>query len=213
MTKKSNRTQMRPKTRLNKLRVTLVSLVLLLGFLGMGVILAHRDASQRARQHRARGGQITPEAFGAGSPAREYTYLGDRLLSSEEPTALGLCAVPPAAAPSPLPADVVWVEDQVPAGATQAGTWTWDTSQVATGTQSIPVGIVSGTHHLYFTGATQILYVGPNDTLVCYVLASTCALPQEVMLQWHEPLNGWEHRAFWGSDLIASGTSGTASRL
>ena len=52
--------------------------------------------------------------------------------------------------------------------------------------------------------------VGVADTLFAYVFLDPANPPSEVMLQWYD--GTWEHRAYWGSNSIAWGTDGTASR-
>jgi type IV secretory pathway VirB3-like protein len=144
------------------------------------------------------------------SVKKEYIYAGGKLIATEEPFN---CSGGAPIAPLPsLPLDTVWVEDQVPAGAAQTGTWTWDTTQKASGIQSNtePAGV--GLHQHYFTGASQTLSIASGDTLVTYILINPCNPPQEIMLQWYDSSGSWEHRAYWGTDLISYGTSGTSSR-
>ena len=124
---------------------------------------------------------------------------------------LDVCSIPVASAPFLPGTDTVWVEDAPPTGATLAGSWIWDTVQKASGSQSHVDPLGNGAHQHYFYNASQSLTVNPGDKLIAYVLIDRCAPPREIMLQWYE--NGsWEHRAFWGADLIGWGTSGTASR-
>jgi len=69
---------------------------------------------------------------------------------------------------------------------------------------------MAGAQQHYFSGATTPLSIGAGDTLFTYVNLDPKAVPREIMLQWND--GGWEHRAFWGEDLINFGTTGTASR-
>src|SRR5262249_41710277 len=55
------------------------------------------------------------------------------------------------------------------------------------------------------------LPVSSNDTLFAYIYLDPSNVPAEAMLQWND--GSWEHRAFWGSNAIALGTSGTTSRF
>jgi hypothetical protein len=123
----------------------------------------------------------------------------------------GGCTVPVAAAPSSLPGDTVWLDDQLPSGSVAEGTWTWDTTQKASGTRSNTEPSQPGIHQHYFYNASP-LTVGQSDKLVCYVLLNPCDTPQEIMLQWFDAVNGWEHRAYWGANTIPWGNSGTTSR-
>src|SRR5262249_7017805 len=51
------------------------------------------------------------------------------------------------------------------------------------------------------------------DQLVAYVLIDPCDPPRQIQLEFYAPVDGDEHRAFWGEDLIGSGTPGTAGRV
>lgn len=65
--------------------------------------------------------------------------------------------------------------------------------------------VASGMHQHFFTNAPSLLSIGTGDTLVCWIYLDPLHMPREVMLQWNE--NGsWEHRAYWGEDLINFGT-------
>jgi hypothetical protein len=123
--------------------------------------------------------------------------------------------------------DKVWVDDAVPKGATLAGdkeAWDWtsfDVGPVFSGAVSVQASNFMGMHQHYFFGAADKLVANAGDTLFAYVYLDPTAIPYEVMLQWNEEkllqpgerdaLN-WEHRAYWGSNLIDWGTDGTASR-
>jgi len=109
----------------------------------------------------------------------------------------------------------VWVEDAVPAGATASGTnegWNWVSSNPTPfgGALAHQSALLAGVHQHYFTGATPTLSVGAADTLFAYVYLDAANPPREVMLQWND--GTWEHRAYWGANLITWGTDGTASR-
>ncbi|HEX5126940.1 MAG TPA: hypothetical protein VFW00_09375, partial [Rhodocyclaceae bacterium] len=71
-------------------------------------------------------------------------------------------------------------------------------------------GIASGVHQHFFDSAAPFA-VAATEHLYCWVYLDPNNPPREIMLQWHT--TDWEHRAFWGSDLIDWGTSGTVSRL
>lgn len=71
--------------------------------------------------------------------------------------------------------------------------------------------LVAGLHQHYFERATQTLAPG-GDPLYCWVNLDPDHPPRTLMLQWHVAGADWEHRAYWGENLIAFGTDGTASR-
>ena len=121
------------------------------------------------------------------------------------------CTVPIPPPPSNLPNDIVWMDDQVPAGAFFAGVWIWDPTRKMSGVQSNTEPATAGIHQHYFQNASQTLTIGQTDKLVCYVMLNPCDTPQELMLQWRDA-SGWEHRAYWGQNLIPWGTDGTQSR-
>ena len=106
----------------------------------------------------------------------------------------------------------VWVEDALPAGATAAGqsdSWTWVGSNPApfSGTLAHQSSAVAGIHQHYFYNATATLAVGVGDTLFAYVYLDPANPPSEVMLQWND--GTWEHRAYWGANLLPWGTDGS----
>ena len=121
------------------------------------------------------------------------------------------CAPPIAGPPTIPPGETVWIDDNLPAGVEQGGTWDWDTTQKASGTQSHHEPAVTGLYEHYFVEWSSTFYVAATDTLITYVLVDPCDPPQEIMLQWFD--GSWEHRAFWGQDLIDRGASGTPSRV
>ncbi len=68
-------------------------------------------------------------------------------------------------------------------------------------------------HQHFFDGATETLTVAAGERLFCWVYLDPNDPPREVMLQWHTAAGGWEHRAYWGANLITWGTDGSVSRL
>jgi len=122
---------------------------------------------------------------------------------------------PPVDQGPPLPGDEVpWLEDELPAGAApdeQAQEWWWTSFFMPRSGRAAHVSLLaSGRHEHAFSGATKTLTVDSGDVLFTYIRLDTAKPPREVMLQWHD--GTWEHRAFWGEDLIAIGSAGTASR-
>jgi RHS repeat-associated protein len=143
----------------------------------------------------------------------KFSGTGTNLAGTPRSITCSTCSVPVAPPPASLPPDNVWVEDQTPTGAVLAGTWVWDTSQKASGSQSNTEPAAAGIHQHFFYGAPQPLSINPGDKLVSYVLLNPCNPPQEIMLQWNDSAGSWEHRAFWGADLIPWGAPGTTSRF
>jgi Domain of unknown function (DUF5060) len=111
--------------------------------------------------------------------------------------------------------ETVWVGDNVPAGAITVGDfddWNWIDGDPTPISDSFAhqSNIVAGWHQHYFYGATETLSIGTGNTLFAYVYLDPANPPGEVMLQWND--GTWEHRAYWGADLLPWGTNGTVSR-
>jgi len=112
--------------------------------------------------------------------------------------------------------DAVWVDDALPAGASVGfdggDNWTWVNSGPSpySGTVSHQSNVTAGLHQHYFWGTTQPLQVNPGDRLYAYVYLDPANVPSQVMLQWND--GNWEHRAYWGANIIGWGEDGTASR-
>jgi hypothetical protein len=109
----------------------------------------------------------------------------------------------------------IWVEDAVPLGATLASSgdsWSWVSSNPApySGALAHQSALAAGVHQHYFYNATATLSVAVGDTLFAYVYLDPANPPTEVMLQWND--GNWEHRAYWGANLIAWGSDGSVSR-
>lgn len=105
--------------------------------------------------------------------------------------------------------------------APQVAAWNDDDDAVETETLSPwgppPTGgghrspLAAGLHQHDFERATQTLAAGA-DRLYAWVHLDPDQPPRTLMLQWHVAGGDWEHRAYWGENLIALGTDGTASR-
>jgi hypothetical protein len=61
----------------------------------------------------------------------------------------------------------------------------------------------SGVTQHFFTGAAPGLKIGDGDKLFAYCYLDPANPPKTVMLQWND--GSWEHRAFWGDDVIPFG--------
>jgi len=111
----------------------------------------------------------------------------------------------------------VWFNDALPAGAVAAAdadSWNWISSNPlpASGGLSHQSLVSPGIHQHYFTGATATLPVNTGDKMVAYVYLDPANPPREIMLQWYEPVTGWEHRAYWGGNYIWWGSDTTITR-
>jgi hypothetical protein len=109
--------------------------------------------------------------------------------------------------------DVVWLDDALPTGAqgyAERDRWKWQTALKVSGTRAHASVHTNGMHQHYFDNATATLNVGAGDILYTWVYLDPKRMPREIMLQWSD--GSWEHRAYWGADMILFGTKGTASR-
>jgi subtilisin len=118
----------------------------------------------------------------------------------------------------------VWFDDALPAGAvpypddTATGgvveSWNWVSANPTphSGTASHQSSIATGTRQHFFTGATSTLQVGTGEMLYAWVYLDPANMPSELMLQWNDGTS-WEHRAYWGTNIIAWGQAGTPSRI
>ena len=111
--------------------------------------------------------------------------------------------------------ELIWVEDQLPEGATPLGdgeNWTWIRMkpEPLSGTRAHQSVIAAGMHQHFFQGAKSPLFVNVGDRLFAHIYLDPARMPRQVMLQWHD--GNWEHRAYWGENLIPWGTDNTVSR-
>lgn len=162
---------------------------------------------------------VSPIAFdlAAGThtwQVKGYDVAGNAAFSALNTFYVG--AAPTNPPPPPPPPNIVWVDDALPAGAIpdQDGgdSWTWVNTNPApiSGALANQSNVGTGEHQHFFTGATATLPVSTNDTLFAYIYLDPTNVPAEVMMQWND--GSWNHRAYWGSNAIAFGTNGTASR-
>ncbi|MBL8818913.1 MAG: PSD1 domain-containing protein [Planctomyces sp.] len=106
--------------------------------------------------------------------------------------------------------DYVWIDDEAPAGAQLQGDSAWEfvsapEHQVHTGLKSTRREADGLSQH-FFTGANPTLKIGESDRLFAWCWLDPANPPKSIMLQFND--GTWEHRAFWGEDVIpfASGT-------
>ena len=111
----------------------------------------------------------------------------------------------------------LWLDDQLPAGATASASggdaWTFVGTGPApfSGTNAHQSGLAAELHQHLFTSADPGLRVRTGDLLISHIYLDPTNTPSAVMLQWND--GTWEHRAFWGANVFTNlGTNGTASR-
>ncbi|MEX2138545.1 MAG: PSD1 and planctomycete cytochrome C domain-containing protein [Pirellulales bacterium] len=106
------------------------------------------------------------------------------------------------------PTEYVWIDDDTPAGAKQQGNSPWEfisKSKLAPYSgQRASTRTADGVSQHFFTEAQPPLRVGEGDKLFTYVYLDPSNPPKTIMLQWND--GTWEHRAFWGDDLIPFGS-------
>ncbi|MEC7726734.1 MAG: DUF1549 domain-containing protein, partial [Planctomycetota bacterium] len=121
----------------------------------------------------------------------------------------------PAAAAGAARREGVWVDDALPAGAEVDQSpfqWTEDPQRVRAGRRAI-ARVSAGNQQSYFRRADQKLRLAAGDTLFAWVRLDPSDLPRQIMLQFNDDgAAGWDHRAYWGEDLIPYGASGTTGR-
>ena len=111
--------------------------------------------------------------------------------------------------------DFVWVEDDFPAGAkaeVAGAPLKWiDGERVLSGKRAL-TRTADGLAQDFFTGATQPLMVGSQDTLFAYVYLEPTNLPKAIMLQFHT--TDWSYRGNWGDeDAIPFGDKASPQKL
>lgn len=127
----------------------------------------------------------------------------------------------PAPPPAVLdePADVFWIDDDTPAGTSlmadgNPAAWEWitrDEHPAAVGRRSL-LRSGAGFTQQYFDTAPIPLVLHERDHLVAHVRLDENDPPREIMLQFHTDDGSWEHRAYWGENLIDFGTNNTGAR-
>ena len=70
----------------------------------------------------------------------------------------------------------------------------------------------AGAHQHYFDSATETLVPAAGESLYVWAYLDADQPPRTLMLQWHLAGGDWEHRAYWGEDLLPLGAAGTAAR-
>ena len=113
---------------------------------------------------------------------------------------------------APEPDEFVWIDDDIPAGSDPQLDWKWVEKSgghpVLHGRRAMMRQGTGNTQH-FFQSAPDPLVVGENAVLFAHVHLGTPA-PRQIMLQFH--VGGWEHRAYWGENLIQWGKDASPAR-
>ena len=113
--------------------------------------------------------------------------------------------------------ELVWIEDELPAGAEVEGSsyeWVDGPKELVHSGERSMRRTSAGMQQHYFRDADRRLRIGAGDRLSAWVRLDSEDPPRELMLQFNgDGSQDWGHRAFWGEDLVNFGTSGTSSRL
>jgi hypothetical protein len=121
----------------------------------------------------------------------------------------------PADALALLPREIVWIDDDTPAGAQLQGNTPWEyvtkeQGPVLRGVNASKRTAADLSQH-FFTGANPPLKIGAGDKLFAYVYLDPANPPQEIMLQFND--GTWEHRAYWGDNQIPWGADNSPARM
>ena len=109
--------------------------------------------------------------------------------------------------------DTSWVDDTLPAGAIARDTWQWTTTPTPfSGSLVHGNPATTGALQHYFEGATTAISLTAGDRLYTYVYLDPVNPPQQLMLQFKYGNSSWEHRAYWGANILPVGTDNTTSR-
>ena len=111
--------------------------------------------------------------------------------------------------------EVVWVDDELPAGAQPQGDTPWrfvtkGEGPVFSGEKS-STRTATGLSQHFFTGANPGLKIGDGDILFAYVYLDPANPPKSIMLQFND--GSWDHRMNWGDeDAIPFGVKNTVAK-
>ena len=108
-----------------------------------------------------------------------------------------------------------WIDDAAPAGAKLQGDtpWEWVSKPdypVFSGQKSTRRRAQGLSQHV-FDSATSRLKIGHGARLFAHVYLDPQDPPKTVMLQFND--GNWEHRAYWGDDLVPWGVGGKQNHL
>jgi hypothetical protein len=135
----------------------------------------------------------------------EVHCLGDYGLAHAAWLDPGLTPAPrQATAKDATPKDFVWIEDDVPVGAVRRGDsrWEWvgDPQPVFSGEKSMRRSATGVSQH-FFDSTKPGLTVGEGDRFFAYAYLDRTNPPRNITLQFFSA-DSWDHRGFWGEDVI-----------
>ncbi len=121
--------------------------------------------------------------------------------------------------PTDQPTDWYWIDDHTPPGVTlmadgAPAPWRWyetDEHAPAAGLRSLARSAPAFTQQ-YFDAAPIPVTLRAGDTLITSVWLDEADPPREIMLQIHTTDGSWEHRAYWGENLIGFGADNSGAR-
>jgi len=121
--------------------------------------------------------------------------------------------------PTSQPEERVWIDDAIPPGANPLGNGGGAQKFEFVSQPDHPVysGVkasmrsCSGRGQHLIQNANPAFDVGSNAKLFTYVYLDPKNPPKEIMLQWHEG-DSWNHRVFWGENLIPWGQENSPER-
>jgi len=123
----------------------------------------------------------------------------------------------PSAAPDPAASrETIWMDDALPPGATSHAIndrWSWVTANPSpqSGARAHQSDNTPGAHLHFFVSENAPLAVAAGDILFAYVYLDPENPPRQLILSWLAD-NHWEHRAYWGENLVAEGIDGGPGR-
>ena len=114
-------------------------------------------------------------------------------------------SIPPVPPPPDLdPKEVVFVEDELPAGTKSCGgTWSWNSTYKASGAK----GLVHPTDgnprtQVFFLDSPTKFPVVAGDLLTAYVCIAPGEVPDMLAITWFKDPWGWSTSAYWGADQL-----------
>lgn len=111
--------------------------------------------------------------------------------------------------------DVIWFDDDIPTGSRNFDDDTWQeltsSSSIvpASGSKAFKKTNASiGFHSLWFNSGVPGMQLNEGDILFAYVYLDSTQDPQEILLEFFDGTN-WDHRAYWGPNLLNVAQNGT----